>query len=90
MNTENHSKLKAAFIAGRLDARLAMDHGRWSDQEREYVEMLLSMVLGDADLKGLTNLCQILFRKNGGPLPSELGDALNTMEHELLVHGSAR
>ncbi len=90
MNAENHSKLKAAFIAGRLDARLAMDRGRWSAWEREYVEMLLGMVLGDADLKGLTELCEILFRKDGGHPPSDFGDAVVTMERELLVQGSAR
>ncbi|HWT83139.1 MAG TPA: hypothetical protein VN648_30525 [Candidatus Methylomirabilis sp.] len=90
MNTENHSKLKAAFIAGRLDARLSMDRGRWSAREREYVETLLGMVLGDADLKGLTDNCEVLFRKGGDPFPSDLDDALVTMERELFVRNPAR
>ena len=67
MAAENHQKLRAAFIAGRLDASLAADRGRLPIQEQRYMEMLLSMVLGDADLQQLMELCQVLFRKKGDP-----------------------
>jgi hypothetical protein len=88
MNTESYTKLKAAFIAGRLDASLAMDRGRLPVRERQYVEMLLSMTLGDADLKGLMDLCEVLFGKGEDQLPSDLGVDLDRMQRDLLVRGS--
>ena len=67
MSVENHQKLKAAFIAGKLDASLAADRGRWGLQERRYLEVLLGMVLGDADLRELADRCEVLFRKAEDP-----------------------
>ncbi len=67
MGTENYQKLKAAFIAGRLDASLAADRGHMPVQEQRSMEMLLNMVLGDADLQELAPHCQVLFRKKEEP-----------------------
>ncbi len=63
MAVESHQKLRAAFIAGRLDASLAADPGRMPIQEQRSMETLLTMVLGDADLHEVTDLCQVLFHK---------------------------
>ena len=67
VSVENHQKLQAAFIAGRLDASLAADRGRWGVQERRDMEVLLGMVLGDADLRELADRCEVLFKKAEDP-----------------------
>ncbi len=67
MAVESHQKLKAAFIAGRLDASLAADPGRMPIQEQRSMETLLTMVLGDADLHEVAELCQVLFHKQEDP-----------------------
>ncbi len=90
MNPENHQKLKAAFIAGRLDASLAMDRRRLPSQDRRDVELLLGMALGEADLQELATLCHVLFRKDeaAGQLPDLIEGAVGMASRADLVQSA--
>ncbi len=57
---ENHSKLEAAFLAGRADATAER-----TGAVPEGTEELLRMVLSDADCAALARLSKVLFRAAG-------------------------
>ncbi len=57
---ENHSKLEAAFLAGRTDATAER-----TGIVPEGTEELLRMVLSDGDCAALTRLSKVLFRPVG-------------------------
>ena len=64
---ENHNKLEAAFLAGRMDAT-AERRGVVAEGGEE----LLRMVLSEADCAALARLSKVLFRTIGLARPARL------------------
>src|SRR5512137_1522324 len=58
----NHDKLRTAFIAGRIDA--ACERG---EKIPDGVELLMRIVLGEADIKVLAQYSKVLFKETEKP-----------------------
>jgi hypothetical protein len=58
----NHDKLRTAFIAGRIDA--ACERG---EKIPDGVELLIRIVLGEADIKVLAQYSKVLFKETEKP-----------------------
>lgn len=58
----NHDKLRTAFIAGRLDA--ATERG---ETIPDGLEVILRIILGEADIKTLAPLSKVLFKGKEKP-----------------------
>ncbi len=53
----NHDKLRTAFLAGRIDAA-----GERGEKIPDGVETIIRTVLGEADIKALTQCSKVLFK----------------------------
>ena len=63
----NHDKLRTAFIAGRLDA--ASERG---ETIPDGVEVLMRIVLGEADISVLAQYAKVLFKETEEPAVSPM------------------
>jgi hypothetical protein len=63
----NHDKLRTAFIAGRLDA--ASERG---ETIPDGVEVLMRIVLGEADINVLAQYAKVLFKETEKPAVSPM------------------
>jgi hypothetical protein len=63
----NHDKLRTAFIAGRLDA--ASERG---ETIPDGVEVLMRIVLGEADINVLAQYAKVLFQETAKPAVSPM------------------
>ena len=64
----NHDKLRTAFIAGRLDAA-----GEGGEKIPDGLELILRIILGEADIKALASLSKVLFKGKEKPPVSPMG-----------------